>query len=510
MATKAAARSSPKTHRVTASASTSTSRRARASSPAQQAEEFRRDGGGYQGQLLGSFSVERDLTATERAKLLRLSRLNYKRSGIYGQVIDTLVNFAVGDGAVVSCKSPAAQTFWDRFASRPENSWDRTYPQRVTTLLVDGEYVLTLTVPMRGMGEDGKAILSGNVLVGRLEPESIEETETSQINVDRLLGFTFRPDGAKAPIRLPIAAPNVTLRDNGDGTATAAQLWRVNTLGRRGVPYLSRSLDKATMLDAVVDELARKAEYSSRFWLWATYESTGDGRENKALERKLLTWLRSWTPGEAAVTTSNVKVQAVAPNLAIPDVRAFVEMLLEYILGSHGIPRMWYSAGGDTNRATAVEQGTPIHRALDRLQSLLRADLEDLVRFVLWVGKASAILPSETSDECSVTMADVATRDSIRDVNELTGLVVALDNLFASRIISDAERQAIGRRALQGKSFGDLIRPEGAPPLQKPGLSAPPPGSMPGFPPANPTGDTGMGAAPEAGRGPTAVLPPGA
>lgn len=494
--------------KVVTSVESSVSRRRRvgAASPGQQADDFRRDGPSYQGALLGGFSAERDLSPEDRRRMVRLSRLNHKRSGVYGQVLDTLVDFTVADGAVVACTDPRAQAFWDRVTMDPANAWDRTYRQRVTMRLVDGEYVLTATVPFRGLDANAQPILSGTVLFGRMEPDSITAIETSEINVDRLLSLAFQPAGALKPFTLPMARPNVKLRDNGDGTGTAAFFWRCNTLGVRGVPYLSRSLDKATMLDAVVDELARKAEYTSRFWLHATYDSTGDKREDAKVRRELLAWLRSWTPGEAAATTGNVKVTAIAPELGVVDAKAFVDLVLEYVLGSHGIPRMWYAAGGDTNRATAVEQGTPIHRRLDALQSDLRSEIEDVIRFVLWVGKASGVLPPDVPETFSVTMADVATRDSIRDVNELQGLVMALDSLVASEIISPVERQAIGRRALQGKSYGDLLKPETAPTITPPGLSAPPPGSMPGFG----TGDTGMGAAPESGRGPAAVLPPGA
>lgn len=505
-ATKYAAKTSraPKT-----SASTTARGRARGATPSQQADDFRRDGPSYQGALMGGWSAERDVSPEDRRKLVRLSRLNYKRSGVYGQVIDTLVDFAVGDGVVVSCKDSRAQAFWDRFGNDPANLWDRSYRQRITTRLVDGEYVLTLTVPFRGPDGRGGSILSGSVLAGRLEPDTIVEITRSQVNIDRIVSLKFQPEGQADAFTIPIARPGVALRDNGDGTGTACLFWACNKLGGRGTPYLSRSLDKATMLDAVVDEMARKAEYTSRFWTQADFTSTGDKREDAKVRRELLAWLRSWVPGEAAVTTGGVKVNVHAPNLGLPDAKAFVELVLEYILGSHGIPRMWYAAGGDTNRATAVEQGTPIHRRLDALQADLRCELEDVVRFVLWVGQAAGILGPDVSPDFTITMADVATRDSIRDVNELNGLVLALDSLVASEIISPLERQAIGRRALQGKSFGDLVTPEGAPAITPPGLEAPPPGAVPGFPGAPGTGDTGMGPAPEGGRSPVSGLPPG-
>lgn len=497
-------RTPPKGQRVTVSASTTI----RGSTASQQAEEFRRDGGGYQGELLGggaAASSPREVTPHERARLVKLSRANYKRSGVYGQVLDTMVNFALADGATITAEPEATDKALRAVLDDPVNAWHRGLRQKFTTLLIDGELPLTIAIPSRGKGPSGKPTLSGAVVIGRLEPETIRAVEVAQLNVDHVLAVEFEDDNRKK-FKLPIARPGVELAAMPDGTAAACLLWKVNPIGRRGVPYLSRSLDKCAMLDSVVDELARKAEYTNRFWLHATYESTGDAKENARIEAQLLEWLRSWTPGEAAATTANVKVNVYAPDLKLPDVRAFVEMLLEYILGSHGIPRMWYAAGGDTNRATAVEQGTPIHRAIDALQAELRASIEDLVRFLLWVLREAGVIPARPADaspndeEFEVTMADVATRDSLRDVNELQGLTVALDAMHASGIISWGERQAIGRAALKGKSFGDLIRPENAPEEPKDaGLTPPPPGAVPGFP-----GD----AAPEDGNGAEGGTPP--
>ena len=486
--------------RVSVSASTSTEV-LRGATAAQQADEFRRDGP-YQGERIGGGGPsERELTPTERMRLVRLSRANYKRSGVYGQVLDTLVNFALADGATITAQDPATDLALRRVLDDPANGWHRSLRSKITTLLVDGEVPLTIAVPSRGMSPAGHPMPSGAIVIGRLEPETIRGVEVARLNCDHVVAVTFEGDDRKA-YRLPVARPGAKLEPMPDGTLAACLLWKVNALGRRGVPYLSRSLDKATMLDAVVDELSRKAEYTNRFWLHASYESTGDARENKAIEARLLEWLRSWTPGEAAVTTANVKVNVVAPDLKLPDVKAFVEMLLEYILGSHGIPRMWYAAGGDTNRATAVEQGTPIHRAIDALQAEIRAAIEDLVRFLLYVLREAGVIPPRevaeddpAGEEFAVTMADVATRDSLRDVNELGGLTMALDAMHASGILAWQERQAIGRRACQGKSFGDLIRPENAPTEpEAAGLSKPPPGAIPGYPDDEPSPEGGNGA----------------
>jgi len=466
------------------------------------AAAWRRDEGELTG-ALASLTANREPTANERMRAVRLSRLNYKRSGVYGQVVDTVVNFVLGDGIEVSCDDPGATAFVRKVLDDPENDWDATLRRKVTSLLVDGEYVLSATVPIRG-SDAGGPIPAGSVLFGRMEPEAIAKVDVRKLNADAVTGLHFRGDGGGKDFVLPVIGRGVNLLPVEDGLC-GVFFWRVNTLGRRGMPYLSRSLDKATMLDATVEALAAKAEYTNRFWMHATYPAEpGDTKEARAkntkVEEELRAWLESLTPGAVAATSEGVKVQAYTPNLGLPDAKVLVEVLLEYILGSHGIPRMWYSAGGDTNRATAVEQGTPIHRAIDALQAVVRAMLEDVVRFLVRVGRDAGIVRRGPDVKITVTMPDVATRDSIRDVTELLQLVAVLDSYVASGILSAVEAQAIGRRAMRGKSWGDLVTDATAPPrpAEPVAIAPPPPGYRPGqpAPAAPPSGDPGAGAPP--------------
>lgn len=461
---------------------------------------------------MAALSAAREPSPVERMRAVRLSRINHKRSGVYGQIVDTLVNFVYGDGVTVTCKTDAETAFWKRVAEDPENDWDGTLRRKLVGLLIDGEFILSATSPIRG-NVKGTPTPSASVLFGRMEPETVVGVKTRKLNADVVTHLVFKGEDGK-PFTLPVLGRGVEPVPTEDGLA-GVFFWRVNTLGRRGMPYLSRSLDKATMLDACVEHLAAKAEHANRFFMHATYDpEPGTDKVSKAknqkTEEELRAWLESPEPGAVAATTKGIEVKAIAPVLGLVEARELVELLLEYILGSHGIPRMWYSAGGDTNRATAVEQGTPIHRAIDALQAVLRSMIEDVVRYVLRMGRASGALPpipvpapgapTPKDDGVVVTMADVATRDSLRDVDELAKLVAVLDSFVASGILSEVEAQAIGRKAMQGKSWGDLVKKETAPPvpLPKPTIAPPPPGYRPGqpAPQAPPRGDPGVAGAP--------------
>lgn len=427
------------------------------SAPTQQADNFLHDRG-EDAYAMRGLSVDRDISPIERLKAVRLSRMNYKRSGIYGQLIDTLVNFVVGDGIEFKFKDEKLGEEVRRVLDHPLNDFDRSIRMRATTLFTDGEYLLSITLPLRDTTTKagGKLSLTTTPLIGRMDSDSIEDVHCALVNQDRVVAVTVNTDGAEKRT-FPIAAQNVEPVDNGDGTATAVLLWRCNVLRRRGLPFFSRTLDKASRLDGVVDELARKAAYTSRFWMHATYEDQGKTSKNKAVEKKLLAWLRSIKPGEALASTTGVEVKVVAPDLGLPDQKALYDLIVDYILGSHGVPRMWFSSGDGTNRATGVEQGTPIFRAVDAAQSEFIGGVRDLVNYVVWILKRSGAVPESADESYTITPSDVATRDSIRDVKEVNELIAALDGAVLSGIISAEERQIIGRRVLASKGWGDAL-----------------------------------------------------
>lgn len=444
------------------------------SSVATDHEDWKRDRGEHD--PFGGVNGDRDVTPAQRARLVRMSRVAYKKTGVYGQVVDTLVNFVLGDGVVVTARDRGVQEYLKKVLDDPANEWHAAMRRRVIDLLVDGELPLSLTVPHRpGVKTDlGMPVLTHRVLIGTMEAGDVASVKCSRVNKDRILSVSFAHGGKTD--EYPIARPHVTMRDNGDGTSTAVVFWRVNVLGTRGNPYLSRSVDTAKLLDDAVGEMARRWEYLSRFWMHATYETTGDAKKDEALEKKLVAWMVSNEPGEALATTGGVKVNAVTPDLKLPDQQAGYETILDYILGSHGVPRMWYSSGGDTNRATSVEQGTPIHRSIDALQATVKGGIEQVVSFIVWVGQESGQIATTADTSFSVAMADVATRDSLRDVQEISALTMALDPLVENGTITAVERQRILRAVVKGKQYGEHL--EDAEPML-PGAAPDPRATLP-------------------------------
>jgi hypothetical protein len=73
----------------------------------------------------------------------------------------------------------------------------------------------------------------------------------------------------------------------------------------------------------------------------------------------------------------------VAPQLGSFEMAKEGEVILEHIAGGSGFQKPWLGSGGDTNRATAREMGTPTHRRLAYRQKFFVDCIREMLRFVL-------------------------------------------------------------------------------------------------------------------------------
>ena len=188
-------------------------------SAAEDGAAFRRDANDGP---MAALSAARDPSPVERMRAVRLSRINHKRSGVYGQIVDTLVNFVYGDGVTVTCKSEAETAFWKRTAEDPENDWDGTLRRKLVGLLIDGEFILSATSPIRG-NVNGVPTPSAAVLFGRMEPETVVGVKTRKLNADVVTHLVFKGEDGK-PFTLPVL---------GRGVEPDASQGHVHRLGRR-------------------------------------------------------------------------------------------------------------------------------------------------------------------------------------------------------------------------------------------------------------------------------------
>lgn len=418
----------------------------------------------------------RDLPPYQRVQAVRKSRYEYDKSPIYGGVLDRFIDFVLGDGIVIKAKSEQVDLWLQK---QLERGWYGRERRHVEALFVDGERLLVVRAPSRG---DSGPI--GEVRIGTMDVLEIQKEIVNLLDQEDLIALQVRTDRG-GDLTLPL------VRDDGDvapanvlpSHVKERPMWvlgaflRVNQRGVRGIPALLRTLDHASDLDNLVANLVAQLEYVRRLWLHAKVamsDDTGtDGKPGKfaKLAADIKAWATSWQNGEVLVTSGGkegVVVDTVAPKMELADAKALYDVVLEMCLGGHGIPKMWFGSGGETNRATAAEQGTPIFRAIQSRQAEVRAGVESMVRAVLTMGQAAGVAGVTADAEVEVTMATVATRDSERDVREIAALGATLAIAVDRGAITEQEAAQILRDTIKSKTFGAKLTAALPAPVEKP------------------------------------------
>lgn len=418
--------------------------------------------------LYGTNQLE--FTDAQRDRALWLSRRLFYRSGVHGGLTEMFAATVIGDGVVIRHKDESADRFLqdvlaqNRFHERLADLTDRWF--------VDGELPWSILIPNRGTS-GGQRIPAGRALsLGRIDPFDIADVKVAVLDRDRVVSLRVQPKddpmlAARMPDDVPVAEVGTPPRVLPDGSMAAVCLWRINPLGVRGAPLLLRILDKADALDRVVKGIADRQEVAGEFAWIGHYDAA---KPDEAAERKILAFLTARRAGKSMVWPMKggkkaLEVEAAAPALSQADAREAYECVLDYVLGSASVPRMWFGSGGDTNRATAVEQGSPIHRRIKKIAAQFREHLRQLCAYVVYVGQLSSDVPQTVNpSDIEVTTPDVATRDSVRDVQEVTEMSLMARDLVEHRAITRDEGRKMLRRAAMAKPFGEVLDGEDVPP----------------------------------------------
>lgn len=423
-----------------------------------------------------------EFTDAHRDRAVTLSRRLFYRSGLHGGLTEMFSAMVIGDGVVIRHKDEKANDFLQGVLAA--NTFHEKLPDYTDRWFVDGELPWTVLVPSREPGYDpasGKAptYAANAILLGRVDPLDVSDVKVAPLDRDRVVALKVQPKddtalAARMPDDIPTAIVGNQPRFIGDGMFAALCLWRINPLGVRGAPLLLRLLDKADALDAVVRGIANRQEAAAEFAWVGHYTpkggapgAVGKGEPNE--EQKLLAFLNSRRSGKSIVWPmkdgkKQLEVEATAPDLKQSDAREAYECVLDYTLGSASVPRMWFGSGGDTNRATAVEQGSPIHRRLKKLATQYRQCLKSLCAYIVWLGQESKDVADDVDpNDVEVTTSEVATRDSVRDVQEVSELSLATRDLQEANAITGEERRKILRKAAMSKPFGEVLEDDDLP-----------------------------------------------
>jgi hypothetical protein len=391
----------------------------------------------------------RDLQPLAQDWMCRVTHWLWESNPLARWLVETTVDFVLGEGVVVESDVPAVQAVITGFWDDPVNQLDRRMDGFTREYGLYGELVLQVFVNP----------VDGHVRLGYIDPLEIDsvfpDPQNALIQTSVLLKGRA---GAKGPILKVVReetnrarATYGLLMPNEPGERDlwtgrvydgACHLFQTNKLsnGRRGRSDLLASIDWLDGYDAFLFDSMDNANLFNSF----VYDAKLEGFTEAQITDWLTKFGASIKKGGVFAHNEKVELKEVTPDLKALDKDAFARLYRGHILGGHSYPEHWYGLAGEVNFASAKEMGLPPVKRLTRRQKEVRFIVEDLVRFALHQAIRARLLPPEVvvphlqadgssrgttrpAAECvTIRLPELSMRDQAATVAAVTSLVAAL------------------------------------------------------------------------------------
>jgi hypothetical protein len=334
---------------------------------------------GYRRLLGGSWKrgVDDTLRNVESGKLLRSLKVwvdLWRENPIAKKGIGNLKAFVCSEGfqARSTCSDQEKRKIIQASINTHMNlnNWPMKTPERVETLLVEGEWNYFVTAPHPH---------TGHVRICRIEPESISDITCHKMDSETLDTATLA--GALMEERLDDQG-NVSevehktlkiVRRSFQNHRLYGNLLHLglNKLSgqRRGLGMLHVVADYLDALDEVtVSEVDRARLMKAFVWHIVMHGASPDAVEKRRQQEQEN---GPPAPGTTVISNETEEMRAIAPVLNLQECIAFCNYLMSICFGALWMPQHWFSQGGDVNKATAGEMGTPVYAHIRELKQLI-------------------------------------------------------------------------------------------------------------------------------------------
>ncbi|MFZ2053612.1 MAG: hypothetical protein WAU81_05390, partial [Candidatus Aminicenantales bacterium] len=345
------------------------------------------------------------------------------------------------EGLPYQAKEEEVQEYLDDFWYDPVNRMDLYLEKHVREHLIYGELCLPAFVAKQ----------TGRLRLGYIDTSQIKEVVTDPENVKVPIGVLLKDipgyEGRKYRTVLPEEADYVISKKakemrSGyrDGECFFSAINNV-TNSPRGRSELLTVADWLDNYEQYLFDTSDKWRQINAF----VWDLTVTGGDKSAIEDQI----RNFVKKSGSIFGHNEKVAAEpkAPNLQAPDFAEGARLFRNHILGPFGYPEHWYGGGGDVNRATAVEMGTPTFKMLSSKQRYFKFLIESILDYQIEKGLESRFLkmPEEKAYDYEVIVPELSVKDVGKYATVIgqvsTSLAVAQDRKWIDR---ETARQIFG------------------------------------------------------------------
>jgi hypothetical protein len=321
-------------------------------------------------------SAGRDLTPVTHARQQQIAHYLARTNPFARWLLNTTRDFVCGEGVTVKAADPAIQQVLTACWDDPINRMALKWPEKVRELGLFGEQCWPVFVNQS----------TGLMRLGYIDPSCIKEVVHDPDNAEEAIGVIMKDTTEQPGKKLRI------LKGGEDEDLFASTALRLRMEEFIDGDCFFYAINKASAGETRgISDLFALADWLDGYeqLIWNTLDRTGfinafcwDVTLEDFTEPQIADWKRKNPPpkpGSLFAHNQKVKMQAVTPDLQSEDSERHARIFRNHILGASGFPEHWYGGGGDVNRATAAEMGTPTYKALQSRQLVTRYILQDIL-----------------------------------------------------------------------------------------------------------------------------------
>lgn len=376
--------------------------------------------------------VTRDLPPITQSRMIEISYWLWKTNPMANWIIEVMTAFVVGGGISLKSDDEKVQAVLDNFWQHPVNDMDINIERHVRELGLYGEQCWPKFT----------GYFSGKIALGYQDPIYIKDVITDPQNCKikigvRTMGHDYR-DGKKYKIALhpdieEFLSPDARSFRDSCGT-DECYFFTINnvTNAPRGTSDLFVLADWLDMYEQFLFDYSEKLSQFNMF-VWDLMVKGGDatkiGEVMKTLKKH---------SGEIWGHNENTTLEAKTPDFKAQDSSESARVFRNHVLGNKSLPEHWFGGGGDVNRASAMEMGTPVFKMMASRQKFVKNTLEflgnDVIREADKRGMLSGV--EDINKKCRCEVPEMVTKDLGKFGTVISQLAAALVQMTGSNLIS--------------------------------------------------------------------------
>lgn len=311
---------------------------------------------GYRQLTTGGLRSIRELPPLAQDQMLRIVNWLRESNPLAEWLLNTTVDFTLGEGFRITSEHPEVQKILDAFVDDPVNQLDQRFDRWAMEFGMYGELCLPAFTNY----------IDGHVRLGYIDPFAIDHVVTDPDNVlIRSAVVLKKPHGVgKSPVLKVIredtsrisptygllmpALPMEVDPQLGVAYDGSCFLFQTNHVSNatRGRSDLLPLIDWLDGYDQFLFDSLDTANLFNSF----VYDLQIESATEAQIKEKLAT-LRQLRKGQIYGHNEKEKLTAITPDLKAQDKNIYLRDVRGHIVGSKGFPEHWYGLGGDVNFA---------------------------------------------------------------------------------------------------------------------------------------------------------------